>query len=97
VAASAITFGQLLRDVRIQAEMNQADVAAGIGCSQKTISNFELGRRFPHVGVLYDICYALGISHTATVEMLNVLAGEGHLIKVSDCACEECRDRVEIG
>ena len=88
---SAIACGQLIFQARHRANLRQADVAEWIGCSQKQISNYELGRRFPGVGVLCDIAYTLGMSHKETVAMLNALIGEGHLIRVRECGCDECR------
>lgn len=40
-------FGEKLKEQRIKAQLNQADLAKAIGCSRRTLINYELGTYYP--------------------------------------------------
>lgn len=53
---------RLLRQLRLEAKLKQADVAAALGKPQPFISSIETGERRLDVIELRDLCGALGIS-----------------------------------
>jgi transcriptional regulator with XRE-family HTH domain len=52
----------LLRQVRMEAEMRQEDLAQALGMPQSVVSKFESGERRLDLLELSDVCKALGIS-----------------------------------
>lgn len=56
------TFGERLKQARIQAEMNQEALGKAIGVGQSTIANYEKGLRFPTGEVLLKIAQILSVS-----------------------------------
>jgi transcriptional regulator with XRE-family HTH domain len=46
---AAVTFGDLLKQLRKRSGMTQADLAAAVGYSVPFISNLELNQRLPDV------------------------------------------------
>lgn len=56
-------FGSNLRDLRLSHfGMDQATLAARIGCSPTLISHFEAGRRLPSLENFVKLCNGLGCS-----------------------------------
>ncbi len=60
----------LLREVRLEAELRQEDVAEEIGEPQSFVSKYEIGERRLDILELREICEALGISLAEFVERL---------------------------
>lgn len=56
---SAITFGQLLRDVRIQAGLSQNALSARAGVSASYVNRLEVGKRTPKRRTLRKLADAL--------------------------------------
>lgn len=56
------TFGDKLRQLRIERELTQAELAVMAGLNFNHISQFETGARLPSYPVLLDISRALGVS-----------------------------------
>ena len=52
---------QVLRDIRKEVKMTQAELAAKIGANKSYISRIERGEIIPSVGVFYRIISALGM------------------------------------
>jgi len=51
----------ILRRLRIQARLTQADLAAKVGCSVDAVACWEAGRRKPNARNLERLCVALGL------------------------------------
>lgn len=60
--AYAFYSGQMLRDVRKEAGMTQAELASKIGASKSYISRIENGDIMPSVGAFYRIVNAMGMN-----------------------------------
>jgi len=58
----------LLRCVREERELRQADVAERLGCPQSVISKYERGERRLDLLELYELCSVIGISLTDLVK-----------------------------
>ena len=58
----------LLRQIRIERDLRQADIAERLGCPQSAVSKYENGERRPDLLELYDLCSAIGISITGLVK-----------------------------
>jgi transcriptional regulator with XRE-family HTH domain len=56
------TFQSVLRERRDRAHLEQADLAAKLGCSASTVSAWERGRRTPNAEVAARLAEALGVS-----------------------------------
>ena len=52
--------GSKLRARRLRAGLSQAQLGERAGCTQKTITSIELGKRVPHPGTAADLARALG-------------------------------------
>src|SRR5690606_18583637 len=52
ITSMAVTFGELLKQLRKRRGMTQADLAAAVGYSVPFISNLELNQRLPNVEVI---------------------------------------------
>lgn len=57
----ATSFGQLLRQLRLERKMSQDALAAVSGYERAFISLVELGKTNPSLRSIFDICAALGI------------------------------------
>ncbi len=88
---STQTFGQLLRQARLRAGLRQADLARNSECGQSFISKLELGHRYPLLEHVIDMAETVGASHRETIAMFDALIGGGHLVRLMECACDECR------
>ena len=60
----------LLRQVRIEAELAQAELAKGLGQPQSYVSKYESGERRLDILELREVCRTLGISLAAFVKRL---------------------------
>ena len=56
------SIGIKLRELRIDHGYTQADIAAALGITQQTYSQYETGRRTPNAVALYRIASYYGIS-----------------------------------
>ena len=63
-------FLSLLRQVRVDAGLRQADLAKKLGQPQSFVSKYESGERRIDVLELHEICVALGLSLTDFVRRL---------------------------
>lgn len=54
-------IGIKLRTLRKQKKLTQQDVADRIGLSRATLSNYEVGRRTPHLSLLRKFCDLYGV------------------------------------
>ncbi len=52
----------LLRDVRVEARLTQAEVASRLGQRQSYVSKYELGEHRLDLPQLDEVCGAIGIS-----------------------------------
>lgn len=55
------SFSSNLRDQRKEKRLSQAELAEGVGVSQKTVSAWELNERYPTIDKVYDIARFLEI------------------------------------
>lgn len=53
------TFHERLREARKYAKLRQVDVANMSGISLTAYINYEVGKTFPTIDKLFDICFAL--------------------------------------
>ena len=60
----------LLRQVRKEAGMRQADVAAKLGVPQSFVSNYESGERRLDILELREVCEVLGITLPTFIKRL---------------------------
>ncbi len=74
VLPEAAQLGTLIRDLRRQAHITQAELAAAVGIQQGPLSNIETGRNFPSTPVLMRLAWALNISIDALLDPMR--AGE---------------------
>lgn len=49
-----------IRELRLQAGLEQKELGGAVGVTQSQVSNWELGRRYPPAGKLPLIAQALG-------------------------------------
>ena len=72
-----VKFQELLRQVRKEAGLTQAELAGRLNTLQTIVSNFEIGERRLDVLELRQVCVALGVPLVKFVERLEeVLQGE---------------------
>ena len=64
------TLLQLLRDIRLEADLRQEDVAERLEKPQSFVSKYESGERRLDILELFDTCAAIGISLSEFVERL---------------------------
>ena len=57
-----MTFGEKLRDLRIQRELKLKDVAAQLNINIMTYSHYELGDREPSLEMLKTLCIFFDVS-----------------------------------
>lgn len=69
-------FLSLLRQMRVEAGLRQADLARRLGEPQSFVSRFESGERRLDVLELREICAALGVSLAEFVERLEGIPSE---------------------
>jgi transcriptional regulator with XRE-family HTH domain len=60
----------LLRDIRLEAGLHQAELSAALGKPQPYISNIETGDRRIDIIEIRDICVVAGVTLPAFVERL---------------------------
>ncbi|MBA3312565.1 MAG: helix-turn-helix domain-containing protein [Planctomycetota bacterium] len=69
---------ELLRDLRREQGLRQADVAARVGEPQSFVSKYETGERRLDVIALREVCHVLGVSLAEFAERLEArLAASG--------------------
>ena len=68
-----VKFQELLRQVRKEAGLTQAELAERLSTLQTIVSNFEIGERRLDVLELRQVCTALGVSLVSFVERLEAL------------------------
>jgi transcriptional regulator with XRE-family HTH domain len=71
------TLLALLRELREERGLRQADIAKTLSCPQSVISKYESGERRLDILELRDICGALGISLQQFAERLEHALGPG--------------------
>ena len=73
-------FGERLKNLRIENQMTQKEVAERIGLVSGSISAYEQGKKFPSVEVLIQLCnlfhvssdYLLGLSDSMDLMKSNL-------------------------
>ena len=60
--------GTTIRVLREQKKLTQAELAARIGVSSKTVSKWETGKGLPDISLLQPLAQALGVS---VIELMN--------------------------
>ena len=70
-------LGKMIRAVRIQAGLTQADAAALCGVSAPFLNGVERGKQTARIGGIFSVCHGLGIqvclSLPASVEELRAM------------------------
>lgn len=56
------TFGEKLKEARQTAKMDQEDLAARVGVTQRTIQKYEAGKGLPRVKTLSKLAESLGVT-----------------------------------
>ena len=54
--------GRLIRTLRLERGLTQAELADAVGVSKQAVSNWERGKRFPDVSLIEALTEALGVS-----------------------------------
>jgi transcriptional regulator with XRE-family HTH domain len=57
-----ITLQNVLRKLRTDADLRQADLAERLGTNQQFVSRYESGEKMLDLGEIRQICHALGIT-----------------------------------
>lgn len=57
-----MTFGEKLKQIRLDKGMSQQDFANILGTSKQVISRYELGQTTPKIGVAAEWCQILGVN-----------------------------------
>lgn len=57
-----MTFGEKLKQIRIEKGMSQQDFADLLNTSKQVISRYELGQTTPKIGVAANMCQILGVN-----------------------------------
>ncbi len=66
----------LLRQIRVDANLTQADLAQILSRPQSFISKYESGERLLDIIELKEVCFAVGVSLADFVKRLEVLLNE---------------------
>ena len=72
-------FGKAVRQLRLEAGLNQRDLAAAAGFHQATISMVERDERTPRIDVLLGICRALAVTPDQLFRRANLLPPAGEV------------------
>ena len=69
------TIGKKLKILRKERRMTQQEVADKLGIKRATISNYEIGRRAPHLSELHRIAefYGVGLDYFGVAQTADVL------------------------
>ena len=86
-------LGVLLRQLRIESKLTQAELAKAAGISTGTIQQYEYGTRIPKTGTLKKICKALKCETSKKIALFEALSHEKALSVVDS---EELR-RLQLG
>ena len=70
-------FGEALRRYRVEAGLNQRDLAQAAGFHQSTISTAEREEKTPGIDLLLAVCRVLGITPDQLFRRAGLLEGEG--------------------
>jgi transcriptional regulator with XRE-family HTH domain len=89
-----LTFGQRLRELRVNAGMSQSDLEVVSGIPKARLSRYENGHVAPSINTLERLARALGVSEAALLgdqralleELFNVLYAQGLRITSSEQA-----------
>ncbi len=57
-----MNFKNRLKDLRIQNNLTQKDLAKAIGISERSIQNYELNSRKPNFDILIELARFFGVS-----------------------------------
>ena len=72
-----LALHKLLRELRVEAELAQVDVAKKIGKPQQYVSRYESGERRLDLIELRQVCRALGMGLSELVERFEDALGRG--------------------
>lgn len=83
-----MTFGDRLRQLRVEKRLTQAQVAQRLGLTKSVVSAYETGLRSPAYDVLIRLCgmlgvttdYLLGVEDTRTIRLDGLTDQESALI-----------------
>ncbi len=86
-----VNFGKRLRQLRLDAKMTQAELAAKLKVTKSVVSYYELQERSPSPDVLVLLAeifrvstdYLLGIEHKRTVDVSDLSEDDIHLLHVT--------------
>ena len=70
-------FGKTLRQLRLEAGINQRDLGAAAGFHQATISAIERKTRIPGIDVLLGVCKALAVTPDQLFRRAGLIPAEG--------------------
>lgn len=72
-------FGKAVRKLRLEAGLDQRDLAAAAGYHQSTISAVERTERIPGIDVLLGVCRALAVTPDQLFRRAGLLPAEGEI------------------
>lgn len=81
-----VDFGNILKELRLQAGMTQKDLAAKIGVTKSVISYYELSERSPSPEVLIKLA---NIFHVTTDYLLGIDTKPAEVLDISDLKEED--------
>lgn len=88
-----MTFGDKLKNYRLNADLKQSELAQKMGVTQNSISSWETGRTEPNLGQLSKLCKILDCTMADLTNTREPKAGEisidDVLIKISTMTADE--------
>lgn len=70
------TIGERLKQLRLEAGMTQAQLAAATGVLRTSVTNIEAGRQKPPLHLLYRMCVVLDVEVSSIVPSNEEVAGQ---------------------
>lgn len=64
-----ISFGERIRNLREDADLNQSQLAKAVGMTQRKISYIECGRNEPSIEDIVALCLYFGVSADYLMEL----------------------------
>lgn len=55
-------FGERLKDLRLERNLKQKDVAKGLGVSQAAVARWEANLQIPNIDILYKVAIFFDVS-----------------------------------
>ena len=86
-----MSFGSRIKEMRIEKHLSQSSLAAELGVSTNTISQYETDKRFPDQAGIINICHYFQISSDYLLGLSKIPRPPLSLYKLSE-NCNSCSD-----